>query len=409
MPRSRTRGGPRAGTDDAGAGPPVPPAVARGRAARAGVGAIFFSNGAAFATWASRVPDVRDALDLTPGGLSVALTGLAAGALAGLPLAGLLVARIGSRRILAGAGIYLGALPLVGLAPQLLCLTGALTFFAITNSCVDVAMNTQGALAERLSARPLMGGFHARFSLGGVTGAAAGGLAVHSGLSPETHFMLAAVLLTTLCLVATAFLPPDPPGSDRPGLALVRPGRGVWTPGLVAFCALMGEGTVNDWGSIYLRDVAGAPTWLAAAGFAVFSAGMVTGRLVADRIRAGTGSHRYLFGCAALAASGAVLALALPFTWTSLAGYALIGLGLAAVVPVTYSHLARRTPGSPGPAIAAASTIGYVGFLAGPPIIGALNHAAGLHAVMVVFLVLMIIVVALAPRLRDELAEQPAP
>ncbi|GAA2164810.1 MFS transporter [Actinomadura napierensis] len=405
MPRSRTRGGPRAGTDDAGAGPHQPPHVARGRAALAAVGAILFANGAAFSTWAARVPDVRDALELSPGQLSIALTGLAAGALAGLPLAGLLIARLGSRRILAGAGIYLGALPLVALAPRLSCLTGALTVFAVANSVVDVAMNTQGALAERLGSRPLMGGFHAMFSLGGVTGAAAGGLAAHAGLNPETHFLLVAVLLSTLCAVATAFLPPDVRNAGGPGPSVARPGRGVWTPGLVAFCALMGEGTVNDWGSVYLRDVAGAPPWLAAAGFAVFSAGMVVGRLAADRIRARTGSHRFLFGCATLAATGAVVALALPFTWTSLAGYALIGLGLAAVVPVTFSHVARRAPGAPGPAIAAASTIGYVGFLAGPPIIGALTGTAGLHAVMVVFLALMIVVVALAPRLREDFAE----
>ncbi|GAA2409368.1 MFS transporter [Actinomadura vinacea] len=374
--------------------------VVRKRAARIAIGGVFFVNGAAFATWAARVPAVRDSLGLSPGALSVALTGLAAGAFVGLPLAGGLVARWGSRRVLVGAALYLAALPLITLAPRLLHLTAALLVFAIGNSILDVAMNTQGALAERACGRPIMGGLHAMFSLGGVLGAATGGLAVNAGVGVGTHFLATAVALSIACACAAAFLLPDVRRDRASGPLITLPTRRVWAPGLIAFCALMGEGLMNDWGALYLNDVAGTSAWTAALGFSVFSGGMVTGRLAADHIRARTGHDRVLRGCVLVAAGGAGLAIALPAPWTGLLAYALIGLGLSAVIPMTFSHTAERSPQQPATAIAAVSTVGYVGFLVGPPIMGALAEWAGLHTAMLVFPFLMCVLFVLAPSLR---------
>jgi MFS family permease len=330
----------------------------------------------------------------------VALTGLAAGAFAGLPLAGGLVARWGSRRVLAGAALYLAALPLITVAPGLVHLTAALAAFAIGNSILDVSMNTQGALAERAYSRPIMGSLHAMFSLGGVLGAAAGGLAAGAGVGVQRHFLVTALVLAAVCACAIGFLLPDAPRAGPSAPLLTLPARGLWAPGLIAFCALMGEGLMNDWGVLYLNDVAGTSAWTAAAGFAVFSAGMVTGRLAADRVRARVPTERLLRGCVLLAAGGSVLAIALPSAWTGLAAYALIGLGLAAVVPVTFSHTARYNPRHPGASIAAVSTVGYVGFLVGPPLIGAIAETVGLHTAMLVFPLLMGTMVFLAPLLR---------
>ncbi|MDL4771798.1 MULTISPECIES: MFS transporter [Thermomonosporaceae] len=375
------------------------PAV-RKRAARAAVSGVFFVNGTAFASWAARVPAVRDGLGMSDGGLAVALAGLAAGAFAGLPLAGGLVARWGSRRVMVGgAALYLGAMPVIALAPGLAWLTAILAVFAIGNSTVDVAMNTQGVLVERAYGRPVLGGFHAMFSLGAVVGAAAGGLAASAGVSVGAHLLTIAIVLSFVCAGATFFLLPDAPKTDdSPFLAL--PTRELWPAGLIAFCALMGEGLMNDWGSVYLHDVADSSAGAAATGFAVFSAGMVAGRLAADRVRAFAGADRFVLGCAVLAGCGSVLAIALPNPHAGLAGYALIGLGLAAVVPVAFSHAARFAPDRPGLSIAAVSTVGYVGFLAGPPIMGGIAETTGLRAAMLVFLILMGAMVSLAPRLR---------
>ncbi|WP_157868673.1 hypothetical protein [Streptomyces caatingaensis] len=151
-------------------------------------------------------------------------------------------------------------------------------------------MNTQGVLIERAYGRAILGGFHAMSSLGGIAGAALGGIAASRDIATGAHFTAAAAVPAVLAGVAAAALLPGPRTGDAdPGPLPALPGRGLWIPGLIAFCALMGGGVMNDWGAVYLRDVAGASAGTAGAGFAAFSAGVVLGRLSADRIRARTG------------------------------------------------------------------------------------------------------------------------
>lgn len=373
------------------------------RRARGAVSAVFFITGAAFAAWASRVPAVQERLGLSEGELAVALVGLSAGACLGLPLVGGLVARYGSRPVLfAGMAVYLASLAGLAFVPGLPLLTVTLALLACGNTAVDVAMNTQGILVERAYGRAVLGGFHAAFSLGGITGAVAGSLAASAGVGVGPHFVVTSVVLCGATVMAATALLPDPPRkrAEKSGPLFALPGAGLWIPGLVAFCALMGEGVMNDWGAVYLHGVTGASPGAAGAGFAVFSAGMVAGRLAADRIRARTGTVRFTLGCALVAASGAVIAIAVPTTGAGFAGYALIGLGMAAVIPVIFSHAAGLRPQRPGPAIAAVSAVGYVGFLAGPPVIGGLAEATDLRTAMLVLPALMATMALLAVRLR---------
>ncbi|MFE4827305.1 MFS transporter [Streptomyces sp. NPDC056672] len=389
---------------------------------RVAVCTMFFITGAAFAAWAARVPAIQDQLGLSEGQLAVALVGLSSGAFLGLPLVGGLVARYGSRPVLfTGMTVYLAALPGLAFAPSLPMLTVTLALFACGNTAIDVAMNTQGVLVERAYGRNILGGFHAVFSLGGIVGAVASGLAASAGVGTGSHFVITALVLYAAAAVATTALIPDPPGraqgSDRrtqdadrqakdaedakdPAPLFALPTAGLWIPGLVAFCALMGEGVMNDWGAVYLHDVTGASPGAAGAGFALFSAGMVVGRLSADRIRARTGTVRFTLGCALVAALGAVVSISVPTTGGGLAGYTLLGLGMAAVIPVIFSHAAQLRPERPGPAIAAVSAVGYAGFLAGPPIIGGIAEAVDLRAAMLVLPALMAAMALLSLRLR---------
>jgi len=391
---------PGAGAGAAGGGRAAGRPTDLTRSARTAVSVLFFATGATFAAWASRVPAVQDRLGLAEGSLAMALAGLAVGALVGLPLAGALVARWGSRRVLAGGfTTYLGALPMIALAPDLPMLTAVLAVFAAGNSAVDVAMNTQGVLVEHGGGRPVLGGFHAMFSLGGIVGAAVGSLAAARGASPAVHFLLSSGVLLVACAAVLPSTLPDRPGVTASGPPAGPQVRGLLVPGLITFCALMGEGVMNDWGAVYLHQVARSSASTAAAGFAVFSAGMVTGRLAADRLR-GRGSTRgFLLACAGLSAAGAGLAVAVPHPVTGLAGYGLVGLGLAAVVPVVLSHVAARHRTGPGPAIAAVSTIGYLGFLAGPPLIGGIATMTELRLAMLVPLLLMVMMAGLSLRL----------
>ncbi|MFD8969348.1 MFS transporter [Streptomyces sp. NPDC059568] len=403
---------------------------------RVAVSAVFFITGAAFAAWASRVPAIQERLGLSEGQLAVALVGLSGGAFLGLPLVGGLVARYGSRPVLlTGMAVYLAGLTGLAFAPSLPMLTVTLALFACGNTAVDVAMNTQGVLVERAYGRNILGGFHAMFSLGGIAGAVAGSLAASAGVGTGPHFTITALVLCAAAAAAATALIPDPgraenasrqtetsshpaqapnhpaetsshptqapnrhPQDPTPLFAL--PTTGLWIPGLVAFCALMGEGVMNDWGAVYLHDVTGASPGAAGAGFALFSAGMVAGRLSADRIRARTGTVRFTLGCALVAAAGAVVAISVPTTGAGFAGYALLGLGMAAVIPVIFSHAAQLRPERPGPAIAAVSAVGYVGFLAGPPVIGGIAEAVDLRAAMFVLPALMGAMALLSLRLR---------
>ncbi|MGW2053661.1 MFS transporter [Streptomyces sp. NPDC001840] len=402
----RTSGLPGAGTARPGSRPgvsgPPPSAPARLRAARAAVCAVFFVTGAAFATWAARVPAIQDRLGLSEGQLAVALVGLSSGAFLGLPLVGGLVARYGSRAVLfAGMTVYLAALTGLAFAPDLPTLTVALALFACGNTAVDVSMNTQGVLVERAYGRNILGGFHAMFSLGGIAGAVAGSLAASAGIGTRPHFTVTALVLCVAVAVAATALVPEPQGrTEDAGPLFALPSAGLWIPGLVAFCALMGEGVMNDWGAVYLHDVTGASPGAAGIGFALFSAGMVVGRLCADRIRARTGTVRFTLGCALVAAAGAVVSISVPTTAAGFTGYTLVGLGMAAVIPVVFSHAARLRPERPGPAIAAVSAVGYVGFLAGPPVIGGLAEAVDLRAAMLVLPALMGMMALLSLRLR---------
>ncbi|MEV4873617.1 MFS transporter [Streptomyces syringium] len=381
-------------------GPPETPS--RLRSARAAVSAVFFITGAAFATWASRVPAVQDRLDLSAGQLAVALVGLSGGAFLGLPLVGGLVARFGSRPVLfTGMAVYLAALAGLAVTPNLPLLTVNLALFACGNTAVDVAMNTQGVMVERAYRRAVLGGFHAMFSIGGIVGAVVGSLAASADVGVGRHFALTAVVLCVpMAVAATALLPDPRETAEDPGPLFALPTAGLWIPGLVAFCALMGEGVMNDWGAVYLHDVTGASPGAAGAGFAVFSAGMVIGRLSADRIRARTGTVRFTLGCSLVAAAGSVVSISVPSPGAGFAGYALLGLGMAAVIPVVFGHAAELRPARPGPAIAAVSAVGYVGFLAGPPIIGGIAEAVNLRVAMLVLLVLMVSMALLSLRLR---------
>ncbi|MEU9035131.1 MFS transporter [Streptomyces sp. NPDC048352] len=392
-------------TVGAGAAPPSAGARRRSpRAMRVAVCAVFFVTGAAFATWAARVPAVQGRLDLSAGELAVALVGLSAGAFLGLPLVGGLVARYGSRTVLCtGMAAYLGALASLPLVPDLAVLTAALAVFACGNTAVDVAMNTQGVLVERAYGRPVLGGFHAMFSLGGITGATAGGLAASAGIGIRAHFTVAALVLLVVAGAAATALAPEPPkagGPSRTGPLLALPGPGLWIPGLVAFCALMGEGVVNDWGAVYLKEETGASPGAAGLGYAVFSAGMVVGRLTADRLRARFGTARFTLVCAAVAGAGALIPILSATTAAGYVGYTLLGLGMAAVIPLVFAHAAALRPDRTGSSIAAVSAVGYVGFLAGPPIIGALAEATTLRWAMLVLPTLMAAMAALSPRLR---------
>jgi MFS family permease len=342
---------------------------------------LFFLTGLVSATWAARVPAIQEALGLSPGALGLAVLGLEAGAIAGLPAGGALVTRRGSRAILrAGFATYPVALVAVALAPGLAALAAALAAMAFTNSLVDVAMNVQGVALERRAGRPLMARLHAGHAFGVLAGGLAGTMAAAAGLAVAPHFLAIAVVALVTGEVAAGALA-DERGGPR-GKAASRPlarriDRRLALLGAVAFCAFLLDGGAYAWIAVELR-AGGADPALAAAGFTAFALALALGRLIADRLIARRGRAAVVGAGGGLAAAGVGAALIAPSPALALAGWAAFGAGLAPIAPAVLGAApdASRLP-APA-AIATVTAIGYLGSFTGPPLIGALAGPVGL-------------------------------
>jgi len=340
--------------------------------ARLATAAIFFVNGAGTGGWVVRIPEVQQHLGLSTGTLGLMLLGVPLGALVSMPLAGVLVNRHGSKPVsLISAFAFLAVLPLPVLAPAPGWLGLALVLMGATSGALDLAMNAQAVTVEARFSRPIMSSFHALFSLGGLAGSGVGGLLAHAGVSPPVHLSGAAVTLAGVALVSLPrFLPPtfETLGTGGPAFAL--PSRSLLVLGVMAFCVLMGEGAMADWTAVYLRQVMHADPGLAAAGYSAFSLAMAAGRLAGDSLAIRLGQVGLVRVGGLVAALGLGSALVLGGVGLSITGFGLVGAGLSIIFPNLVSAAAKVKDQAPGTAIAAISTVGYTGFMAGPPIIG---------------------------------------
>jgi HAD superfamily hydrolase (TIGR01509 family) len=367
------------------------------REARVALTFVFLADGAMVGSWASRIPAVKDGLGLTTSQLGVALFAMSLGALVSMPLAGWLDQRVGSARIalvaLLGGG---SSLWLAGLAGSLGALVGALALFGAGFGAVNVAGNAQGIALERAYGRSILSSFHAAFSAGGLIGAAAGALAAARGVEPSAHFAAVAVTLALVALGAGRLLPRAEAGCGT--FSLVRPPRALLLLGGAAFFTLLAEGAAADWSAVYLRGSLGSTTAFAALGYTAFSLAMVASRLAGDRLDETIGPAALAGGGGMVSAVGLAAALAIGTTPAALVGFAAMGAGLGVMVPVIF-RTAGTTPGvAPGIGIAAVSTIGFLGFLAGPPAIGIAADVIGLRAALAVVVVASVLAAGLSWR-----------
>jgi fucose permease len=343
------------------------------RRARVAVATLFFVNGALFAGWVTRVPDARDRVAAGEAELGLALLGVAAGSMLAMPAAGWACARRGGRAVaIAGGLACCASIPLPALARDVPQLAGALFAIGAAYGTLDVAMNVEAIAVERVYRRPIMPSFHGWFSTGGLAGALAGGVVAGAAVGPLPHLAATGALATVAVAWTARHLLAGPAGA--PGARAPRPRAGL-TPllllcGAIAFCAAVSEGAMADWSALYLTDSLDADAGLAAMGYAAFAGAMALGRFAGERaIRALGPAGTLQLGCAT-----AAVALAAGLTAgdaaTAIAAFAVAGLGVACVFPVVLSAAGGAEPGRSGPAVALVSTIGYTGFLAGPPGIG---------------------------------------
>jgi MFS family permease len=367
-------------------------------AARMAVLGIFFLNGFGFGSWAVRIPAVQEKLDLGEGLLGLALLGIAAGSLVSMPLAGGLVSRLGSRPVVGATGLgFFLALPLLAWSPSLALLVPALAFAGASGGSLDVSMNAHAVAVEKGQGRPIMSSFHAAFSLGGLAGAAVGGAVAAWGVGVAPHLAgVSALSLAAFALAYLRMLPADEDRGESGGPAFARPTRALAGLGVISFCVLLGEGAMADWSAVYLKGTLGTGPGFAAAGFAAFSAAMVAGRLLGDRVTARFGPVVLVRAGAAISAAGLGISLAVAHPAAALVGFACAGLGFSIIFPTALSAAGRTQDSATGPAIAAVATAGYFGFLVGPPSIGFVAEGVGLGGALFIVVALSAAIVVLA-------------
>jgi MFS family permease len=406
--------------------------------------AVFAVQGFSYASWAVRVPAVKEQVNASAAALGLALLGLSAGAVATMLLAGTLCRRFGSRQITVASCVLLSVTVLLPpLAHSAVVLGLLLAVFGTAYGSLNVAMNTVAVDMVAALRRPVMPGFHAAWSFGGLAGAGLGGLlAPH--LSPLRHLSLIALVcllvsavtgrtllqhsiplspattparsvpqssLAPEVLPASTVLPtptvlpaPTVPPAQAAGPASAwrnawQTGRVVGLFAVIALCAAYGEGAVGDWGALHLRQDLGASAGLAATGYAAFALAEATGRLSGTALLERLGRTRVLALGGLAAGAGMLLASFAPDVWLALAGFAVTGLGLANLFPVTIAR-AGLLAGSAG--VALTSTLGYCGFLLGPPAIGFLASEFGLPTALttISFLALLAATIAYVSRHR---------
>jgi predicted MFS family arabinose efflux permease len=331
----------------------------------------FFVMGVLFATWGVHVPTVKAHYGLGEQALALAMLASGVGALGALAYAGRIVGRFGPRVIAAVMGcVSCAAIASLLLSSHYVALIAVMLVFGSFGSLFDVALNAEASEIEALSGRPLMSGFHGMFSSGGMAGAGLGSVAPTLGLAAQHHLLLATGAAALAALLASrAMLPvPEKAGEEKHPLSLPR--GPLLLLGVLASMGLIAEGAMYDWSVLFMKQERGSEAATAALAYASFSGAMAAGRFGGDWVRARMSGTRLMRLSGVLGAAGMALALAVPSPTVGLLGFALVGLGLSNVVPVLFSA-ASQTPGvSPAHGIAAVSGVGYLGMMAGPPLIG---------------------------------------
>jgi predicted MFS family arabinose efflux permease len=348
--------------------------------------AQFFCSGFVFATWGVHIPTVKAHYGVDDAQLGLAMLAAGVGALVGLSQASRWIGRHGARGMAAFCGPAY-ALLLTGLMvmPAYGALLGLLAVFGVVTSVFDVAINTEAAQLEIHGDKPLMSGMHGMFSLGGMAGAISGGAALATGLDPQYHLVAVAAAMVLVTSLAARGMLPSTVTAFSGGDGGLRLPRGILALlGLLAALGLIAEGAIYDWSVLYLQQELGSPQQQAALAYASFSAAMALARFGGDALRSRFSPTMLLRGSALLAAASMTLVLWTDRPWLALVGFAGVGVGFANVVPVLFAA-ASRVPGiEPARGIAAVSALAYLGFMAGPPVIGFLAKASSLTAALFV-------------------------
>lgn len=358
----------------------LPSTLPSQRVHRIATSAYFFIAGVCFASWASRIPDIQAHLQLNDAGLGSVLLALPAGLMTSLPLSGWLVTKFSSKRMVFVAALgYPVLLCCIGLVGHVWQLLVVLFGFGMFGNLLNISINTQAVGVEALYGRSIMASFHGVWSLAGFVGASIGTLMITSHVPPFAHFICVAVAsITAAILFHRSSLDKDLPHDESQPI-FVLPNKSILLLGLIALGCMICEGSMFDWSGVYFKKVVIGIGSLTTLGYVAFMSTMATGRFIGDWLTTRLGVRRMMQISGLVVMSGLLLAVIFPYVVPATIGFLLVGFGVSSVVPLVYSTAGRSGTMAPGVAIAAVSTIGYFGFLFGPPLIGFIAQAASLR------------------------------
>jgi len=369
---------------------------------RVAASCFFFVCGFIFATWASRIPAVKEAFRLNEAELGAVLFMLPLGALVALPLAGWAVSVLGSRLMNYIAAItYAVVLLLIGYCSSVAFLSVALFFFGFCGNVLNISMNTQALLVqEEMYNKSLLSSFHGLWSLGAMTGAALGGYSMKKGATTQQHFLIVAVLVLVIATTSVFYtIKKGKPAGEQKIFAW--PDKTLWLLGAICFCCAICEGAMADWSSLYYKQVLNDLKRVSTTGYMIFACMMALGRLIGDVVIGRLSYKGALVFDGVLIMTGLLIATLLAYPVTVIIGFGLIGFGVATVIPIVYSLSARSATMSTSAALAAVSTVGFSGFLVGPPMIGFIAHQTGLRYALLLLSILGIVILFLCQKVRD--------
>ena len=348
---------------------------------RFAVSLFYFSMGLCFASWASRIPDIKTMLHLSEGDLGSILFAVPVGQLVIMPFSGKLVTRFGSKNILIfSLFFYAGSLVILGLAKTAWELSGALFIFGIFGNLANISVNTQGVDTETLFKKAIMSSFHGAWSIAGFSGALVGLGMLALELSPLHHFMIIAVLVLIIILFANKFLirAKEKIRSEKQKFFSKPDSALIWL-GVIGFCCMASEGVMFDWSGVYFKEIIKAPGALVIVGYTSFMIMMASGRFLADFMIRKFGRKKILQISGVLMSTGLFIAVIFPYIIPSTIAFMMVGLGVASVVPTIYSVAGKNPNVPPGEALTIVSSVSFLGFLMGPPVIGYIAEVSSLR------------------------------
>ena len=348
---------------------------------RVAVALFYFGQGVSFASWASRIPDIKHNLNLSDAGLGSILLCLPLGQLCTMPVSAALVTKYGSKKLLTiTAPLYVVALTNLGLAAAPWQLALALFLFGVIGNMANIAVNTQGVETEKLYNRPINTSFHGAWSIAGFTGALIGLLMINLHVKPYLHFSIILLLSWANVFINHQHLVRGKTENNEARRRFfVKPEGALLQLGIIAFCSMATEGCMFDWSGVYFREIIKAPHSLVVLGYASFMVMMATGRFIGDYVIARIGRKRTMQISGLLMSSGMALSVCFPFIITATIGFMMVGLGVATNIPSVYSVAGRNEKVPAGMALAMVSSVSYFGFLMAPPLIGYISALLNLR------------------------------